>query len=317
MLKKIKLSKKTFIIIVAAAVVLIATSVAAAFLGRSAARRDRTSEAPARYFAKSDDISSVTDILGERKFEEIGLEDKEPSAAEALESSRAETAETSEAGAAQPSAGGTEESMTESAPDAEEGDVKSYIYFPESSVSEDVSEYLEYLKTEKKFLDISQGEESEEDSGEIKVYRLAGPAHDDKSHLEITIEAGADSYTITTVTSKEAWNSWVSQLWEDEKKKEKSNKKKDDTKSSMQLAQEAVGSMEENRLNLEETVNHYDFITGPGLIRVDGKNYYRVGAYKKQENGTITYECAYLVDYESGTVDFKYNDVTGETEPLD
>lgn len=294
MLKKIGSKKKTVIIILAVAVALIIISIAA-LLGRSAARRDRTPQPPARYFAKSEDLSSVTDIVGDRRFEAM-MEEAAESTEEASETAATENAPAKE----------TEEKGE---------NIERYAYFPTESVEEDVTAYMDYLKSEKTFLDVTEGEGEPEEGAQTRIYRLSGPSQDEKCHLEITIEVGESSYTLTAVKVDEPWNSYVSGLWTDEKEKE-ANRKPEEAVSSMEMAQEAVKSLGEARLNLPKPIDQYDFRTGMGVVNVDGRDYYKVGTYERQENGTVTYECAYLVDFDSGTVAYKYNDATDEKEAL-
>lgn len=127
MLKKGKLEKKTVIIILAVGIALMIISIAA-LLGRMAARRDRTPQPPARYFAKSENLSSVTEVVGDRRFETVtdgAVENRE-------ETSAAEPAETSETG------------LTESAAAEEKGEnIERYAYFPTESVEEDVTAYID------------------------------------------------------------------------------------------------------------------------------------------------------------------------------
>lgn len=299
MLKKGKLEKKTVIIILAVGIALMIISIAA-LLGRMAARRDRTPQPPARYFAKSENLSSVTEVVGDRRFETVtdgAVENRE-------ETSAAEPAETSETG------------LTESAAAEEKGEnIERYAYFPTESVEEDVTAYMDYLKSEKTFLDVTEGEGDPEEGAQTRIYRLSGPSEDEKCHLEITIEIADNSYTLTAAKVDEPWNSYVSGLWTEEKKKE-ANRKPEEAVSSMEMAQEAVKSLGEARLNLPKPIDQYDFRTGMGVVNVDGRDYYKVGTYERQENGTVTYECAYLVDYDSGAVAYKYNDATDEKEAL-
>ena len=121
---------------------------------------------------------------------------------------------------------------------------------------------------------------------------------------------------MTALKKGEAWNSYVTQLWDEEKKRNR-QKTPEEPKSTMQIAEEKVRSMSQEALKLQEPVDTYSFVCTPGLIKLEDKDFYRVSAYKKKENGTMIYECAYLVECASRKVSYKYNYVTEETELLE
>lgn len=289
------LRKKRIIII---AGILILVAVAAAAVSALVIKRGREEKAalpPESYFAKSEELPSVTDILGERSFEKLGL---------------GEAAKVGKEGA-------SEQEETETVQEdstAEDELTEKYRYYPEEDAKEEARQYRDYLMNERNFLDVT-GDAQEETEEEGAGCRLAGPSREDGWYLEITIETEGSSYTITAVKKKEAWNSYVSRLWEEEKTKETAEETQE-PKSSREIAEETVRSMTQTQLKLPDPVGSYEFISNPGLINVDGKEYYRVSAYKKLENGTLTYACAYLMNYASGSVDYKYDDVTEKTEPL-
>ena len=147
------------------------------------------------------------------------------------------------------------------------------------------------------------------------AFRKLGTEFSD-AYLEIIIEAEDDSFTVTALKKGEAWNSYVTQLWDEEKKKNR-QKTPEEPKSTMQIAEEKVRSMSQEALKLQEPVDTYSFVCTPGLIKLEDKDFYRVSAYKKKENGTMIYECAYLVECASRKVSYKYNYVTEETELLE
>lgn len=289
--------KKRIIIITG---ILILVAVAAAAVSALAIKRGREEKAalpPESYFAKSEEIPSVTDILGERSFEKLGL---------------GEAAKVGKEGASEQEE--TETVQEDSA--AEDELTEKYRYYPEEDAKEEARQYKDYLMNERNFLDVTVEEQEETDKEGISC-RLAGPSREEGWYLEITIETEGSSYTITAVKKKEAWNSYVSRLWEEEKTKATATAEEtQEPKSSREIAEETVRSMTQTQLKLPDPVGSYEFISNPGLINVDGKEYYRVSAYKKLENGTLTYACAYLMDYASGNVDYKYDDVTEKTEPL-
>lgn len=287
--------RKKRIIIIAG--ILILAAAAAAAVSALAIKRGREEKAelpPESYFAKTEELPSVTDILGERNFEKLGL---------------GEAAKVRKAGA-------QEQEETETVPkeSAAEDLMEKYRYYPVEDAKEEVHQYRDYLMSERNFLDVT-GVDQEETEKEGVSCRLAGPSREEGCYLEITIETEGSSYTVTAVKKKEPWNSYVSRLWEEEKTK-KTAAETEEPKSSREIAEERVRSMTQAQLKLPEPVSSYEFIANPGLVNVDGKDYYQVGAYKKLENGTLTYECAYLMDYASGNVDYKYDDVTEKTEPL-
>lgn len=269
----------------AAAVVIgllfIAAGISAVLVVVSRRGRDSALLPPEFYFAKDEDIPSVTDVIGDREFENL-------SEKEAL-SGQAE-------------------------PDSQRNgvSVEKYRYFSSGTSDTDVQKYMEYLTENKNFLNTTEPADSREEGGEKKeIYRLTGPSGDGECYLEITIEVEDGGYTVTAVKEGQAWNSYISQLWEEERK-EQAQTEPVEQKSTRQKAEEKIGSMSREELKLPEPVDSYEFIAGPGLIYVDGKNFYRISAYRKKENGTLTYECAYLMDYTSGEICFKYNDVTEE-----
>ena len=260
-------------------VLLLASVVSTALVIAVRGKKETEPVPPQFYFAKSEKVPSVTDVVGDRTFEAIPEEEEETSSGEALS-------------------------------------VEKYRYFSSDTSDADVRSYMDYLMENKNFLDITEAEdESEADEKKGKTFRLTGPSEDEESYLEITITVENGSYTVSAVKEGKSWNSYIASLWEAEKN-DRERVKQPEQGGTRQIAEEKVRSMSQKELKLPEPVSRYEFIAGPGLVYVDGKNFYRVSAYRKQENGTLTYECAYLMDYSSQNVCYKYNDVTEETEPL-
>lgn len=264
---------------------------------------------PAYYFAKEDNISSLTEVVGERVFEEINPVDDGDG-----ESTAAPEETTGQADTAAP-----EETAGQADTAALDGEEREeYHYYPTEDAAADLQAYKDYLMQEKHFIEPAAEDEDMEDTTtedpvEIRCI-LAGPSSDENSYLEITLAAGQTACTITAVKKDEAWDGYVARLYEEEKKKVQ--KQPEETISTRQIAEDTVRGMSQGQLALPEPVKNYEFITNPGLIMVDGTNYYRVSAYKKQENGTLSYECAYLMDFASGDVSYKFDDVTEALEPL-
>lgn len=325
-----KLKRKMWIGIAAAGFVVAAAGGIAVIWSLNKNSVPKPPSPPVYYFAKEDNISSLTEVVGERVFEEINPVDAgdggESTGAAEETAVRSDTmdrggAETQEETGAQEETAGQEETGTQEETAGEERE--QYRYYPAEDAAADLQAYKEYLMQEKHFIEPAieeeddkgetKEEEKEEDSGELRCI-LAGPSSDENSYLEITLTAGQTACTVTAVKKGEAWNSYVARLYEEEKKKVQ--KQPEEPISTRQIAEDTVRGMSQGQLALSEPVKNYEFITNPGLIMVEGTNYYRISAYKKQENGTLSYECAYLMDFDSGDVGYKYDDVTEALEPL-
>ena len=311
MFKNVK--KKTVVIMMAIILPVAAAALVCTFLVVKKDEKEKPVLPPEYYFAKADELSSVTDIVGERSFEDLSPR----------EEASGSTDGTGETQIQESSEEGNTEAATAEEPgntDKEGLSVEKYRYIAGENTPTDVKEYIAYLTEKKNFIDLTQEEDEDEEEPEEEkktyTYKLAGPSHDSDAYLEIIIEAEDDSFTVTALKKGEAWNSYVTQLWDEEKKKNR-QKTPEEPKSTMQIAEEKGRSMSQEALKLQEPVDTYSFVCTPGLIKLEDKDFYRVSAYKKKENGTMIYECAYLVECASRKVSYKYNYVTEETELLE
>lgn len=218
----------------------------------------------------------------------------------------------------------------------------------QEDVAEEVGTYLEYLQNEKSFIDITNiavnmgefGEFAQEDSeGDVPeeevqdgpvFHVLTGPAADEEQSLLISVVCYPAYYQVRTWTQEVPWTQQMSMLWgerdrQDEERRERELAKEqgetegmseEEETEEIDTIEELVSSLGQEALQLPEPVDRYEFIFNSGNVRIDGKEYRRVGTYYKNEKtGTVNYECTFLVD-ENGEVHYKYYDATGEVEPL-
>lgn len=279
---------KRFPVLPAAALMIIITGTAFAILFLSLQKKDtgeeKLSPAPVYYFSEEEEIPSVTTVVGEREFENLTV------AAETESESREEI----------------------------------YEYLHIKDVASDIKSYQSYLEGEKNFIDVTadrqqpSSEASAEGSLEksIEIYRLAGPSKDPESFLTVTLEPGADSYTITAVREQQPWNTYFKDLWTQQKKKIEDFEKSSSPTTTLQQAEDTVRAQGQEKLGLPEAADSYEYIAAPGLSKIDGKNYYTVRTYSRQPDETLIYVATYLFDHNSGSVAFRYDEVTRETTPL-
>ena len=283
-----KRNSKRFSVLLAAALITIITGTAFAIVLFTMQKKNTGEEilfsVPVYYFSEEEEIPSVTTVVGEREFENLTV------AAE-----------------------------TES-----ENGKEIYEYLHIRDVASDIKNYRSYLEGEKNFIDVttdrtqssseSSAEESQENSTEI--YRLAGPSRDPESFLSITLEPDADSYTITAVREKQPWNAYFKDLWTQQKKKIEDFEKSPSPATTLQQAEDTVRAQGQEKLGLPEAADSYEYIAVPGLSKIEGKNYYTVRTYSRQPDETLIYVSTYLFDHNSGSVAFRYDEVTRETTPL-
>lgn len=278
--------KKKILIPLFLAIVCLTVGIAGGLL-ISLKKNTEKNTSPDYYFSKSEQIPSVTGIVGERSL--IPSSETAPS-----------NEPISAPAASQPF---SESQSLES--QASESSAVVYKYYS-NTVEQDVKDYVEYLKSEKNFIDISDVETDESNSAS---YHLAGASQDEDAYLSIAISETSDSYTVTTTKESEPWYSYVTELW--------NNSRKQTSVSSphptMVSAEDQVRSSTQQFLNLSRPVSDYKFIAQRGLININGTDYYCVSAYLPNETGTFDYECAFLLDASSGTITYQYNESTGQT----
>jgi hypothetical protein len=296
-------NKRVLVLMAAALLIVIMGSVQAIVLLTSQKKdvqKEEVEEVPTYYFSKDEDISSVTEIVGERDF-------KKQEASEA--SLETETKETSSAGASSQASGMRAR----------------YKYFNVEDTSADIKNYMDYLEEKKNFINItdqSQQPESGQPSTDeasktsAEIYQLAGPSKDSSSYLSITLESEADSYTVTTSKENQPWNTYFKDQWNQQKKIISDFEKQPKSTNTIEQAEEAVRAQSQEKLGLPEAIDSYKYITASGISKIDGNDYYKVRTYKRQPDNTLTYVATYLFDYNTGSVAFQYDEVTGKAIPL-
>lgn len=316
-----KSSKKLLLLIIAVVVIVIAGAAVGAFLfigkgkGKEQEQKEETVKPPAYYFTKGDGITSVTELLGERKFElllEDDTKDREDGDTDTQEAMQEEETQTAEE-------------------EQEPVLLEVYQYYPETEAQSDVDAYVEYLTGEKNFIDITDveiGRAPEEDLAEGEdgkegpsqeeepiLYVLAGPGAEEGNSLVLSITLYPDRYQIRTRTEEQSWTQYMAALWEERELQQQQQKPDDEQGVSRDYLDEKIAGMSSEELQLPEAMENYEFLSNPGVISVDGEEYARVTAYFKNEAGTLDYVCCYLLDA-GGEVRYKYNEVTGEKTPL-
>ncbi|WP_367568913.1 hypothetical protein [Lacrimispora sp.] len=290
--KKTPKNKKAFIFLTAILVVAVTGSAAAITLltlAKTGTSDENEPEAPAYYFSKKEELSSVTKVLGPRDFEK-------------LDSLSSEQEESQTSGEAEPTNTG-----------------ESYKYFHAADVSADLNSYKTYLEEEKNFIDVTKNSQEEKPSSheeKLEIYQLAGPSADSGSYLCITLKEEEDGYTVTAYKGDQPWNMYIKEIWNQQKKELAEADESSQTSNTIEEAEKSVSSQEQQKLGLPEPTNSYQYIASPGIAKIDGINYYTVRTYKRQADSTLIYIATYLSDYSTGDVAFQYDEVTGEATPL-
>ncbi len=305
-------NKRVLVLMGAALLIVIMGSVQAIIMLTSQKKgepEEKAEAAPTHYFSKEEDISSVTEIVGERDFKKLESSEASPETETKEPIDQKDIPKESSAGPASRTSG----------PDA------SYKYLHVEDTSADIKSYMDYLEDKKNFINITDNSEQSE-SGQpsadetpktlSEFYQLAGPSKDSDSYLSITLESEADSYTVTTSKENQPWGTYFKDQWNQQKKIIADFEKQPKATNTIEQAEDAVRSLSQEKLGLAEASDSYEFIASPGISKIDGKNYYTVRTYKRQPDSTLIYIATYLFDYETSNVAFQYNEVTGKTTPL-
>lgn len=295
-----------FIIIIGAAQAIILLS-----MKNKNTEKEKVVKAPGYYFSKDEDISSFTTIVGERAYEEPA-----PIPESSEQSEKADSTAKESDGAAK--------SGTEAEDKAASGEAKdTYKYVHLDNASADLKSYKDYLETKKSFIDVTkenaaaESTESETKTEDTECYQLAGPSSDSKAYLSITLESAGDSVTITADKGSESWNDFFKNQWNEQKKVISDIQKQPKSETSIETAENTVRSQGQEKLKLTESPDSYKFIASPGISKIEGKNYYTVRTYKRLPDNTLTYIATYLCDCSDNSVGFQYDEITGQTTPLE
>ncbi len=324
-------SRKKFLIPLILAVIFLAVGAAGGIYINSR----RTNNAPPdHYFARSEQISSMTDIVGERSLAEA-VPEPVPSDAETVPA--ASDAAVSESAASLEGEENEAQIEADSPSGADSPEAKVYRYYSSENARQDVDSYIEYLKTEKHFIDVTdaQKEDAEDkaaasEAGSAsstgsaqdgagaesrkKVHRLAGASQDSDSYLSITITEEADGYTVTTVKENQPWAAYFTQLWDSAL--HQAGTDNTEPQPSLASAEETVRTADQQLLGLPAPASEYEFIAKRGLVRLNGNDYYCVSAYRANDTETFDYEGAYLLDASSGKIMYRYDEATGDAQLL-
>jgi len=305
-------NKRVLVLMGAALLIVIMGSVQAIILLTSQKKgeaEEKAEVAPTYYFSKEEDISSVTEIVGERDFE------KQEASEASLETETKETVDQTDK--PKESSAGTASRTS--------GLAASYKYLHVEDTSADIKSYMDYLEEKKNFINVTdqskQSEPGQPSADETlktssEFYQLAGPSKDSASYLSITLESEADSYTVTTSKEDQPWGTYFKDQWNQQKKIITEFEKQPKATNTIEQAEDAVRSLSQEKLGLAEASDSYEFIVSPGISKIDGKNYYKVRTYKRQPDSTLVYIATYLFDYETSIVAFQYDEVTGKATPL-
>lgn len=305
-------NKRVLVLMGAALLIVIMGSVQAIILltsQKKGEQEEKAGVAPTYYFSKEEDISSVTEIVGERDFEKLEASETSPDTETKEPVNQNDIPEESSAGTASRTSGlGA-----------------SYKYIHVEDTSADIKSYMDYLEGKKNFINVTDKPEQSE-SGQpsadetlktsSEFYQLAGPSKDSASYLSITLESEADSYTVTTSKESQPWSTYFKDQWNQQKKIIADFEKQPKATNTIEQAEDAVRSLSQEKLGLAEAADSYEFIASPGISKIDGKNYYTVRTYKRQPDSTLIYIATYLFDYETSNVAFQYDEVTGNATPL-
>ena len=303
---------KRVLVLLAAAVIIMIIGSAQALIVLAVKKKDvpveKVQQAPSYYFSKDEEISSVTEIVGERSFE------KHPVSEDGQETKPSETHDKTQ---------NNKESSADAPTQTDSRQEERYKYFPAEDISADLKKYRDYLEGEKHFIDVTDksqqtGQNSTEETSETgsEIYRLAGPSKDSSSYLSIILESETDSYTVTACKENQPWNTYYKNQWNQQKKIIAEFEKQPKAATTIEQAVETVRAQGQEKLGLPETADSYEYIASPGISKIEGKNYYAVRTYKRQSDNTLIYVASYLFDYETGSVAFQYDEATGKTAPL-
>ena len=302
---------KRVLVLLTAALMIIIIGSAQAIILLTAKKKDVSKEPvqkpPSYYFSKEEEISSVTEVVGERDFE------KQPVSEASQETETDETDDQAQK---------AKESSADSPPETS-GLGDRYKYLHVEDISADIKSYVDYLEGEKSFIDVTdksrqaeQASPEEAPKTDSEIYRLAGPSKDSSSYLSITLESEADSYTVTTAKENQPWSTYFKDQWNQQKKIIADFEKQPKVNNTIEQAEETVRAQGQEKLGLAETADAYEYIAAPGISKIDGKNYYTVRAYKRHSDDTLIYVASYLFDYDTSSVAFQYDEVTGKAIPL-
>ncbi len=303
---------KRVLVLLAAAVIIMIIGSAQALIVLSVKKKngpaEKMQQAPSYYFSKDEEISSVTEIVGERDFKKPPVSDdgqeKETS------NPHDKTQENKESSADAPT-------------QADNRQEERYKYLHAEDISADLKKYKDYLEGEKHFIDVTDksrqtGQSSTEETSETgsEIYHLAGPSKDTSSYLYIILESETDSYTVTVCKESQPWNTYYKNQWDQQKKIIAEFEKQPKASTTIEQAAETVRAQGQEKLGLPETADSYEYIPSPGISKIEGENYYAVRTYKRQTDDTLIYVASYLFDYDTGSVAFQYDETTGKTTPL-
>lgn len=293
-------NKKILMLLVAALILIILGAAAAIILLTMPNKRvtriakEETPKAPAYYFSKKEDISSITKIVGTRNFQKLTSTPK------------------------------SSESEDDSAQEAEETSQEEvYQYSQIEDVSGDLKSYLEYLEGDKNFIDVTQKEQQAPDSSkessseeQNEFYQFAGPSNDSESYLFVTLESKDDSYTVITSQGNEPWNTYFKDLWGKQQKTIEEFQKQPKATNTIAQAENTVRAQGQKKLGLPEKADSYEYIAAPGLSQIDGKEFYTVRTYKRQPDNTLIYIATYLYDYKTSQVSYAFDEISRKYTPL-
>ena len=283
------MKKKTVLLVAATAAV--ASCGTAVLLPQLRQVKTASTEIPSYYLNQDENLESITQIVGER-------------------------ACVSEPESASSESGQEEESSASDSSNSSSVLVYRYYPVPDATISEDVSAYVDYLTSEKQFLDVTDTVPSETDqtvsqntAEEAVSYTLAGPSADPSSYLTVTIQEFSDSYTITPQKEAEAWNQVIARLWEEQE----SIPETEPEQITLDTAEQSVASADMNTLGLSGDKSQYTFIADRGLILYDNIGYYQVNAYRRNDTGTLDYTCSYLLNPYTSQIVYRYDESNAST----
>ncbi|WP_313151995.1 hypothetical protein [Lacrimispora sp.] len=305
-------NRRVLVLMAAALLIVIMGSVQAIILLTSQKKdmsEEKAEEAPTYYFSKDEDISSVTEIVGDRDFE------RQEASEASLETETKETGDQTE----EPKESSADASSQTSSLEA------CYKYFHVEDTSADIKSYMDYLEGKRNFINVTDkspqsesGQPSAEETpkSSSEIYQLAGPSKDSTSYLSITLESEADSYTVTTSKENQPWSTYFKDQWDQQKKIIADFEKQPKATTTIEQAVDSVRAQGQEKLGLPEAIDSYEYIAAPGISKIDGNNYYTVRTYKRQPDDTLIYVATYLFDYNTSSVAFQYDEVTGKATPL-
>lgn len=201
----------------------------------------------------------------------------------------------------------------------EDGIEKQYSYLHAENPSADLKSYMDYLESEKNFIDVTEKSHQDErtpNQEAAEIHQLAGPSKDSAAYLSIALKSNTDSYTLTIRKENQPWNTYYKDQWNQQKKIVEDLKKQPKAANTIEQAEDTVRSQGPEKLGLPGTADSYEYIGAPGVSKIEGTNYYTVRAYKRQPDKTLIYAASYLLDYSTNKVAYQYDEVTGKATPL-